>query len=186
MTSPAWSPDGRQIAFVSDRNGDRELYEGGSLYNADIFLMNADGTGVEQLTFDPGDGAGGPAWSPDGSSIAFVSGRDGPLAIFAIELASDDVRRISNNDLSVSRPSWSPDGAWIAYIEVQGEFSHVWVMAADGSEARTVDLWQFLGVDTHLVDRRHPYRRWTASGRGNALRYLYGPARRWCRRAGDR
>ena len=131
-SNPAWSPDGRQIAFVSDRNGDRELYEGGGLYNADIFLMNADGTGVEQLTFEPGNGAGGPAWSPDGSSIAFVSGRDGPFAIFAIELASGDIRRVSNNDLSVSSPSWSPDGAWIAYIEVPGRVGRVQSCVGDG------------------------------------------------------
>ena len=109
-SSPAWSPDGRQIAFVSNRSGDRELY-----------IMNADGTGVEQLTFEPGNGAGAPAWSPDGSSIAFV--RSGE--IFAIELASGDVRLLSNSDLLVGSPSWSPDGAWIAYIEVdaQSEFS---------------------------------------------------------------
>ena len=140
-SSPAWSPNGRRIAFVSDRNGDRELYKGGGLYNADIFLMNADGTGVEQLTFDPGNGAGGPAWSPDGSSIAFVSSGE----IFAIELASGDVRLLSNSDLSVGSPSWSPDGAWIAYIEVdaQSEFSHVWVMAADGSEARQLTFGNF-------------------------------------------
>ncbi|MDE2812479.1 MAG: leucine-rich repeat domain-containing protein [Gemmatimonadota bacterium] len=137
--SPAWSPDGRRIAFVSDRNGDRELYKGSDLYNSDIFLMNVDGTGVEQLTFDPGDGAGQPAWSPDGSSIAFVSSGE----IFAIDLASGDVRRISNNDLSVSSPSWSPDGAWIACIEIQGEFSHVWVMDADGSEARQLTFGNF-------------------------------------------
>ena len=142
-SSPAWSPDGQQIAFVSDRNGDRELYKG--VYNTDIFLMNADGTGVEQLTFEPGNGAGGPAWSPDGSSIAFVSGRDGPSAIFAIELASGDVRLLSNSDLSVVSPAWSPDGAWIAYIEMdaQHEFSHVWVMAADGSEARQLTFGNF-------------------------------------------
>ena len=137
--SPAWSPDGRQIAFVSDRNGDRELYKG--VYNTDIFLMNADGTGVEQLTFEPGNGAGAPAWSPDGSSIAFVSSGE----IFAIELASGDVRLLSNSDLSVGSPAWSPDGAWIAYIEMdaQDEFSHVWVMDADGNEARQLTFGNF-------------------------------------------
>ena len=128
--NPAWSPDGRQIAFVSNRNGDRELY-----------IMNVDGTGVEQLTFEPGDGAGAPAWSPDGSSIAFVSSGK----IFAIELASGDVRLLSNSDLLVGSPSWSPDGAWIAYIEVdaQSEFSHVWVMAADGNAARQLTFGEF-------------------------------------------
>ena len=131
-SSPAWSPDGQQIAFVSDRNGDRKLY-----------IMNADGTGVEQLTFDSANGAGQPAWSPDGSSIAFVSSGE----IFAIELASGDVRLLSNSDLWVGSPSRSPDGAWIAYIEVdaQSEFSHVWVMAADGNEARQLtfgDFWE--------------------------------------------
>ena len=129
-SSPAWSPDGRQIAFESNRNGDPELY-----------IMNADGTGVEQLTFEPGDRAGAPAWSPDGSSIAFV--RSGE--IFAIELASGDVRLLSNSALLVGSPAWSPDGAWIAYIEVdaQSEFSHVWVMAADGNAARQLTFGEF-------------------------------------------
>ena len=139
-SSPAWSPDGRRIAFVSDRNGDRELYyEGSGFYNTDIFLMNADGTGVEQLTFGPEDWTGGPAWSPDGSSIAFSSSGE----IFAIELASGDVRLLSNSDLLVGSPAWSPDGAWIAYIESQDEFSHVWVMDADGSEVRQLTFGNF-------------------------------------------
>ena len=129
-SSPAWSPDGRQIAFVSNRNGAPELY-----------IMNADGTGVEQLTFEPGNGVGAPAWSPDGSSIAFVSSGE----IFAIELASGDVRLLSNSDLWVGSPAWSPDGAWIAYIEVdaQSEFSHVWVMDADGNAARQLTFGEF-------------------------------------------
>ena len=64
---PAWSPDGRKIAFRSTRNGNR-----------DIYVMNADGSGKRNLTRNPAwDGR--PSWSPDGRRIAFVSDRDGRL-----------------------------------------------------------------------------------------------------------
>ncbi len=67
-----WSPDGRRLAFVSTRDGDRE-----------IFVMNADGSGLRQLTRNSKAANGAPAhdqapaWSPDGSRIAFSSMRDG-------------------------------------------------------------------------------------------------------------
>ena len=62
---PAWSPDGRKIAFRSTRNGNR-----------DIYVMNADGSGKRNLTRNPAND-GNPSWSPDGRRIAFVSNRDG-------------------------------------------------------------------------------------------------------------
>ena len=62
---PAWSPDGRRIAFASDRDG-----------GSNIYVMNADGSGVARLT-DSSAGDYGPAWSPDGRRIAFASERDG-------------------------------------------------------------------------------------------------------------
>ena len=61
--APAWSPDGRRIAFVSNRDGNDEIY-----------VMNADGTAVTRLTMNPGED-GGPIWSPDGKQILFVSVR---------------------------------------------------------------------------------------------------------------
>jgi TolB protein len=64
---PAWSPDGRTIAFRSTRNGNR-----------DIYVMNADGSGKRNLTRNPAQD-GSPSWSPDGRRIAFVSDRDGRL-----------------------------------------------------------------------------------------------------------
>ena len=64
---PAWSPDGRKIAFQSTRNGNREIY-----------VMNADGSGKRNLTRNPAQD-GRPSWSPDGRRIAFVSDRDGRL-----------------------------------------------------------------------------------------------------------
>ena len=70
--APAWSPDGRKIAFASERDG-----------NSEIYLMNADGSGQRSLTrnlaYD-----GDPAWSPDGQKITFVSNRDGRYAVYVM------------------------------------------------------------------------------------------------------
>jgi Tol biopolymer transport system component len=71
-TAPAVSPDGKQIAFMSQRDGDWNIY-----------VVNSDGTGLKQLTDDPADD-GLPAWSPDGKAIAFVSSRGGPWAVWAM------------------------------------------------------------------------------------------------------
>jgi TolB protein len=70
---PAWSPDGRRIAFQSSRRAVRGVV-GGS--KAEIYVMNADGSGKRNLTRNPAND-GNPSWSPDGRRIAFVSNRDG-------------------------------------------------------------------------------------------------------------
>lgn len=64
-TEPAWSPDAKKIAFVSDRGG-----------TPNVYVMDADGGNVRQLTKDKA-AAVTPRWSPDGNKIAFVSARDG-------------------------------------------------------------------------------------------------------------
>ncbi|NIV59296.1 MAG: hypothetical protein GWN48_28980, partial [Actinobacteria bacterium] len=71
-TGPVWSPDGTRIAFTSFRDGDGEIY-----------VMNADGTGLTRLTNDPATDQD-PVWSPDGSQIAFVSDRDGNDEIYVM------------------------------------------------------------------------------------------------------
>ena len=134
--SPAWSPDGRRIAFVSNRNG------GGHLGH--LFTMDADGGGVEQLTSEPqASWAFWPAWSPDGSSITCVSSQGGVVGIHVVDVASGGMRLLSPEG---GESSWSPDGARIAYtvVDTTGDFSHIWVMAADGSGARQLtfaEVW---------------------------------------------
>jgi Tol biopolymer transport system component len=96
---PAWSPDGKKVAFGSNRSG-----------HSDLYVMNADGSGVTQLTADTAT-EGRPAWSPDGKKIAF--GRT-PRDLVAWELYvmnadGSGVTQLTTNNGSVDpKPAWSP------------------------------------------------------------------------------
>lgn len=106
---PAWSPDGTKIAFTR--------FAGPSFGN-DIFVMNADGTGVTMLTSNAGDDSD-PAWSPDGTKIAFVRDIDGRGKIFVmIADGSGQTKIVDSNDGSA--PAWSPDGSRIVFAEFDG------------------------------------------------------------------
>jgi dipeptidyl aminopeptidase/acylaminoacyl peptidase len=100
-----WSPDGSRIAFTSYRDG-----------NADIYLMNPDGSGVVRLTHDPAyDNE--PAWSPDGRRIAFVSTRTGGSNLYVMNADGTGVTSLTGVSGGFE-PSWSPDGASIAFSRV--------------------------------------------------------------------
>lgn len=133
--SPAWSPDGSRIVFVSDRSGSEDLY-----------LMNTDGSGVRALTFDTGDdwlsgtarpmGAGFEysPWSPDGSRIAFV--REGGVGsgIYVIGLDGSGSRRLTSGPAAFN--GWSPAGERIAFTQRPSGStgaSDVFVVYVDGT-----------------------------------------------------
>jgi dipeptidyl aminopeptidase/acylaminoacyl peptidase len=93
--SAAWSPDGTQIAFETNRDGNREIY-----------VVDADGTGLTNLT-NHSNNDFSPAWSPDGTQIAFHSGRDGNYEIFVMDADGSNPTNLTNHDSYDSFPVWS-------------------------------------------------------------------------------
>ena len=132
MKKLPWSPDGSRIAFMSTRNG-----------KADIYVMNADGTHVQQLTTDPANDIW-PEWSPaasggdtGGSQIAFPSRRDGNFEIYVMDADGSNPQRLTDTPAVEDFPAWSPDGTQIVYTRVEGE-DGTYLMKADGSDQHKV------------------------------------------------
>jgi len=118
---PAWSPDGTRIAFSGSRAGTNGVY-----------VMNADGTGINMLT--TATAVAFPAWSPDGSKIAFGDGRDGNEEIYVINADGSGITRLTNDPAFDRDPAWSPDGGRIAFASGRGGvLLDIYVMNADGS-----------------------------------------------------
>ena len=94
---PAWSPDGKLLAYVSVL--DKE--------NPEIFVIDRDGSHERQLTSNSGEDVS-PTWSPDGSLIAFSSGRTGNFEIYIMEANGENPKRMTDNLMDDLEPSWSP------------------------------------------------------------------------------
>lgn len=108
---PAFSPDGKYLAFGSSRDGDFDLY-----------VMDADGSNVRRLTKSPGLDMR-PAWSPDGRRLAFTSNRDGNYQIYLISADGSGLRRLTDNPERDDYPAWHPDGRRLVIVsERRGRF----------------------------------------------------------------
>jgi Tol biopolymer transport system component len=117
--APSWSPDGRQIAFMSDREARPD---------SQIFVMNADGTGVKRVT---GRGsAWTPQFSPDGREIAAQIDRD----VYVVDLASGTERRLTYDPNNGMSPAWSPDGRQLVFLSTRNQRLELFTMQADGTD----------------------------------------------------
>lgn len=125
--SPAECVTGGEIVFVSDREG-----------NTDIYRMDTDGDNIVNLTQDPADDYS-PRWSPDGTQIAFASTRAGAADIYVMDADGGNVQRLTFNDeYGDDFPIWSADGTQIAYTSYASGDGDIYVIDADGVNPRQI------------------------------------------------
>ena len=120
-TEPAWSPDGKRIAFASRREG-----------SFDIFVMTRDGKDTTRITTTRDDDQH-PTWSPDGRRIAFA--RSGGIEVMSAD--GGNVHAVTRETERDSDPAWSPDGRWIAYSRLERSLTtvrEIWLVRPDGSK----------------------------------------------------
>ena len=123
-SDPAFSPDGSRIAFVSQRDG-----------NAEIYVMNADGTGTTRISNDP-QPDGRPSFMPDGQSLVFHSSRTaGKQEIWAVNVDGTALTQLTRDSVN-SSPAVSPDGQIIAYVSTRNKDGDIWLMNRDGTNQR--------------------------------------------------
>ncbi len=110
-----------QLAFVTDRDG-----------NAEVYVVNADGTGLKRLTQAPGDDLE-PVWAPDGKALAFTSDRDGNQEIYLMVADGSGQKNITRNPAADCYPCWAPDGTRLAFASDRVDDSEVFACNRDGS-----------------------------------------------------
>lgn len=126
---PAWSPDGKTIAFASDRNDDAEIY-----------LVDADGANPRNLTWRGMTAEITPAWSPDGKQLVFASQRGKHFQILVMDRFGRDQRAITDGSFDCHYPAWSPDGRRIAFTgDRNGNFDLYLIDIDGGNLARLTD-----------------------------------------------
>jgi TolB protein len=126
LMSPAWSPDGRRLAYVSFEHKRQAIYIQQVL------------TGErEQVASFPGINSA-PAWSPDGRQLAMVLSRDGNPEIYVMDLASQALTRITHNVAIDTEPAWSPDGNSLVFTSDRGGSPQIYRVSLAGGEPQRV------------------------------------------------
>lgn len=151
--NPIWSPDGSRILFERAVDGAK-----------DIFSVNADGSGLVNLTAGaPGDD-NGPVWSPDGKYIAFVSERNYTASGADMFVMEADGRNPMLVDIKADGASWSPDGAKLAYGSYKNVRFQIYVANRDGTGSVNISNTNFSDVSP----------RWSPDGTKIAFEGLRG------------
>jgi TolB protein len=128
---PEWSPDGLSLAFAKTFNGTATA----------IYVMNADGSDVRQVSSHDGGSDFSPSWSPDGTHVVFAAIRNEDWGIYVVNADGSDEHAIRGAGRHVDDPVWSPDGKLIAFVGNPNTPDYspddaVYVMRPDGSDVK--------------------------------------------------
>lgn len=138
---PRWSPDGKTIAFVSNRNG-----------NEDIFTVPAEGGEVKQITFHTAPDIIGD-WSPDGKQILFYSAREtrAPM-LYTLNLADGRLRKLTEDEVTLQSPAFAPDGKTVAYSRGSGLWWRRGYRGSGNAEIYTLSLTEPKAIPKRLTE----------------------------------
>ncbi len=126
IMSPAWSPDGRRLAYVSFENAQP------SIWIQEVFT----GKRQKMTSFKGINGA--PAWSPDGRYLALTLSKDGNPDIFVMDIARRSLRALTRHWSIDTEPSWAPDGKSLVFTSDRGGKPQIYRVSVNGGEARRV------------------------------------------------
>jgi TolB protein len=128
LLSPAWSPDGRKLAYVSFEKGNSAIY------------MQDVATGARELLSSGAGINGAPAWSPDGRKLALTLSRTGNPEIFVRDMATGRTDQLTQHWSIDTEPVWSPDGRWIYFTSDRGGRPQIYRLPAGGGNPERVTL----------------------------------------------
>ncbi len=120
FSGPVWSPSGEWLAFG-----------GGVDANPDVYLVDATGEELVNITNTPGEDVFAD-WSPDGHELLFLSEQEGNIAIYRLPAEGGEPTRLTDPQFGSGRPDWSPDGSKIAFMSNRDGDIEIYVMDADG------------------------------------------------------
>ncbi len=120
---PAFSPDGRRIAFISLRSG-----------NFEVWICDSDGSNQTQLTSFGGAFVWGLSWSPDGKSVGFWGNQEGNFDVYVVNAGGGTPRRMTTNRANEEFPFWSADGRWLYFNSNRTGRHEIWRMPSEGGE----------------------------------------------------
>jgi TolB protein len=122
IMSPAWSPNGKRIAYVSFEEG------GSAIYLQDL------GSGERQKLSDAPGINGAPAWSPDGGELALTLSKEGSPDIYTLSVATRSLRRVTRDAGIETEASWSPDGRHLVFTSDRGGKPQLYLISVNGGE----------------------------------------------------